>query len=442
MFRRTFTGRDRRFYLVALTVSCAFVLLIFDRPRNSQGKELLLSYKEGEVNMRGVSKTQKPTTSSKLSGNNNGLVNPCTGNAWQNLTSVPDFLSSPVISIRHNLMYCPVGKVGSSYFTRLMISLGMHRDAEGRVVSPYTIPITEAGRNRCANLNTLRLPGQKLTFLQKAELLVFGRDPYRRLFSAWLDKLYSPNPFFWKHWGESAILLDKGFLQYGGHASCAADVTFQQFVRLVVHDKGLHTSDVHLRPVAEECRMCDLHYTLIGKIETTSNDLDLLASRINVTMTFHHEQSYKTAAAVDTVLDAVGGAFSWRHDILRCGISLDRMGRSIWRKLQIRGVFGSSEPYPFKPKELDQNMPAERFIAACRNAISRSTNRERLRKQKDVTLVEAYSQLTEKDLVNIQRVYSKDFLLFGYDQKPDLLFHNRNKTVATNALDWNADWVL
>ena len=230
-----------------------------------------------------------------------------------------------------------------------MIALGLHESLQKPLVSPFSIPIEQAGRDRCDSLDTLGSHDRKLAFLHKSELVVFGRDPYRRIFSAWVDKLFSPNPFYWKSWGRLAVHSFR----------CEPNVTFSQFVQLVVRPKGLHWFDVHLRPVAEECKMCDIQYTLVGKIETNTKDLDLLASRINVSMAFLHEPGYKEASAVDTVLDAVEGAFSWRQHIQACGVSLDRMGRSIWRKLQIRGVFDNTQLYPFKPGEL-QGMTASK----------------------------------------------------------------------------------
>ena len=226
-----------------------------------------------------------------------------------------------------------------------MILLGLPRPPHAPLASPFTIPITQAERGRTTSLDKIGSPERTLAFLRKSELMVFGRDPYRRIFSAWIDKMYSPNPFYWGHWGLKAVRSRR-------RSRCEPNITFAQFVSLVVRKNGLHESDVHLRPVAEECRMCDLHYTLIGKIETASKDLDLLASRINVSMAFLHEPDYREAGAVDTVIDAVQGAYSWRDQIEACGVSLDRMGRSIWRKLQIRGVFDAAQQYPFTPGEL------------------------------------------------------------------------------------------
>ncbi|GFR81978.1 carbohydrate sulfotransferase [Elysia marginata] len=326
-----------------------------------------------------------------------------------------------------------------------MIALSLLESSDKEIASPFTIPITEAGRDRCDSLETLGTSDQKLAFLHNSERVVFGRDPYHRIFSAWLDKLYSPNPFYWRHWGLRARRVR-------GHSWCNPNVTFSQFVRLVVKPKGLYWSDVHLRPVAEECKMCKLQYTLVGKIETSTRDLDVLASRINVSMAFLHKADYGEASAIDTVLDAVEGAFSWREHIEACGVSFDRMGRSIWRKLQIRGVFDSSQVYPFKQGELDDMAP-EKFTEACKIAIKNSQDRLRLKRQKEVALVQAYSQVDPMDLAKIAQIYRYDFLFFDYDKKPDKIFQNLENshfysssmdktTPKMDAFDWSKDWIL
>ena len=94
-----------------------------------------------------------------------------------------------------------------------------------------------------------------------------------------------------------------------------------------------------------------------------------------------------------------------------------------------------------------------RYIDACKIAIKNSTDRERLKRQKEVAFAQAYTQVDPTDLDKIAQVYNKDFLIFGYDRRPDVLFSNSSETyiksakenlgtTTTYALDWNKNWIL
>ncbi|KAH9490300.1 Carbohydrate sulfotransferase 11 [Bulinus truncatus] len=239
---------------------------------------------------------------------------------------VPRFKDSPLISKRYGLTFCPVGKVASSFFTRYMIFM----ESNGSLSSPYDIPIEEAGRERVSSLKSLNKTSAILSFLNTSTKLVFGRDPYSRILSAYVDKLFSPNPFYWKHWGEKSLKLDRVKRMV---TRCASDVTFNQFVRLVVMD--LKRTDVHLAPVSTVCNMCSVHYDVIGKLETVGKDLDFLQQTKKIPSGFQYAPGYKLAASLDAVHDSVRSAFAWKKDIKKC-ISLDQMGMRIWRKLQLR----------------------------------------------------------------------------------------------------------
>lgn len=301
------------------------------------------------------------------------------------------------------------------------------------MTSPLNIPIELAGRARCESLKSIGSKFQMVDFLQQSTKIVFGRNPFSRIYSAYIDKLFSPNPFYWKYWGEKALKLSKATK---GGKPCASDVTFPQFLRLVLFN--LHRTDVHLRQVYDECHMCDLVYDVIGTLETASEDIDYILGRINISSSFQHEASYSLASKMDIVYDSVQSTFSWKKDISRC-ISTDQMGIRIWRKLQIRGVIDSSIRYPFQPGQIDSLQSSE-FISACKKAIIMSTDGDKLRRQKKQALVEAYKSVSYHDLVAIGLIYKDDFRMFGYNPKPADIFVEQIK--ITGSLNWRNDWIL
>lgn len=305
----------------------------------------------------------------------------------------------------------------------------------GPMTSPYLIPIEQAGRGRAESLKKFKSVNDQTNFLKSSVKVVFGRDPFSRIFSAYIDKLYSPNPFYWKAWGEKGLRHSKVPVR-----ECGAQISFAQFVKLVTDD--LVNKDVHLKQVANECNMCRMYYDVVGKIETTVSDIDYASKLLNISSQFQHESGYDVSAQEDVVLDSLKSAFSWKSEIRKC-IPLDQMGQRIWRKLQIRGVILSDLQYPFKPGQMD-NMSAGAFIEECRRAISASRDKAQLKKQKKQAIEETYLSLDQDAIQQILKAYSLDFSLFGYSQNPGYIFNPeyKMKLERTDLFKWDKPWVI
>ncbi|XP_055868291.1 carbohydrate sulfotransferase 11-like [Biomphalaria glabrata] len=347
-----------------------------------------------------------------------------------NYSKVPRLKDSPLISKKYKLTFCPAGKVASSFFTRYMMVM----ESNGTLTSPYDIPIAEAGRERVSSLKSLNKSGNMLSFLQSSTKVVFGRDPYSRILSAYIDKMFSPNPFYWKHWGERTLKMLRIDKTKG---RCASNVTFAQFLVYALND--LRKTDVHLMPVSTLCNMCGIIYDVVGKLETVREDLDYLSRKHNISSAFQYAKDYKLSASNDVLYDSVTSAFAWKSDIKRC-IGLDEMGLRIWRKLQLRGIIDSRISYPFKSGELE-NMTAETFISFCQEAIKASTDSAQLKKQKVRVFMEAYGSVRNVLLQKISANYGDDFDMFGYDPTPDM-FENLNQFKEPRFLQWDKHWLV
>ncbi|CAL1541374.1 unnamed protein product [Lymnaea stagnalis] len=431
-------SRNKRNNLACLTFACALCVLVWQR------------YEPGEADdktERGVQEQVAPTTTIELftrfvpfndtySLRRQTVVDVCKhpngpATAAHRYIKVPLFKENPIISRKHNLLFCPVGKVASSFLTRYFIAM----EKPGVMTSPYDIPIEKAGRERCTSLRSLKTTANMMSFFHKSTKIVFGRNPYSRIFSAYIDKLFSPNPFYWKYWGERSLRLSRA-MKVG--APCASDVTFQQFVKLVLFDLG--KKDVHLRAVSAVCNMCGVVYDVIGKVETVGDDLDYLSEKFNISSAFQHADGYRLAASMDAVYDSVNSVFSWKRDVSRC-ISLDQMGLRVWRKLQIRGIIDSRVHFPFKPGQM-ADVTLSMFVDACRTAILNSTDRAQLKRQTNQAMLEAYSTVSVADLISISALYRDDMLMFGYEPKPSQLFEHRDAVKQTGYLKWGVPWVV
>ncbi|KAL8595979.1 hypothetical protein ACOMHN_018291 [Nucella lapillus] len=73
--------------------------------------------------------------------------------------------------------------------------------------SPFSAPLINPITSNLTSspLNSLRHYDDRAAFVTSAFRNIFVRNPYSRMFSAYVDKVFAPNPTFWKLWDQKAI---------------------------------------------------------------------------------------------------------------------------------------------------------------------------------------------------------------------------------------------
>ena len=109
------------------------------------------------------------------------------------------------------VMYCPIQKTGSTTWKEILRSIGQKMPT--------------------ADIRGIEV---NVPFAKHDVSFTFVREPYSRLLSAYVDKLFSPNTMFWKITGSYVI---EKFRQNPSKKSidCGCDVTFPEFVRYFIH---------------------------------------------------------------------------------------------------------------------------------------------------------------------------------------------------------------
>lgn len=340
----------------------------------------------------------------------------------------------PVISVEHRYLHCPVAKAASTFWVRFMKVL----NETG--ASPFRVALDQRTSVR-RNIQTLRdfaSREEKLEFLKSATKAVFVRDPYSRMFSAWVDKAFTPNPFYWTVWGAEAIHTFRKRAT-SKESFCGSDVTFAEVMALAA--SGMHMRDLHFHPVFTECQPCGFRYDFVGKMETFGRDLNRLITCLNVSnKDYFRSKEFRQDYIRDAIEDSVNSPWSWLANITKC-MSISEAAKRVWRKLQIRGIISRRFPFPFTDLESSSLLAGE-FIEAALAAHRRSTDKDELKAQKEEAMMEAYSTVDSNVLLKLRRVFLEDFEMFGYSSTPPGVFDtSSNVYVKKGAFRWDTEWV-
>ncbi|XP_060082908.1 carbohydrate sulfotransferase 10-like [Ylistrum balloti] len=257
----------------------------------------------------------------------------------------------------NNVAFCKAPKTGST-FIGIVVNL---LEYEGNLKENMFYVNREIvhGRNE-ATLGTVmkrRSRDMKMTLVT--------RDPYTRLFSAYLDKY-----FILGIWGrELAKTIAKSHRKIRD-GFCGFDISFDEFLNYVTNiSLGDRRVDRHVLPVSSLCHPCSVRYDVICKQETLTSDTEHVLEVMNIT-----DQKRRA------VMDMIG------------------------RKTQ------------------KDNLPAftaDSVTSLIIEQIHRSpvTERQRLR-QRERALRDAYDSVKSDTIAKVQTRFSQDFQLFSYDRSP------------------------
>lgn len=263
---------------------------------------------------------------------------------------------------------------------------------------------------------------QARDFMDKSLSFMFVREPYGRLFSGYVDKLFSPNVGFWKLIGAFGISVLRK------HASsvalkCGHDLTFSEFVKTVLYaeEHGLKRNG-HFTPQYEHCDPCHYSYDVIGTLETLSQDTFYLLDRMGKpNLKKSLEIDFRGQSLNDTIRDQVGMLFRYRKSYHDCGVSFYEAQKRMWKKFQIRGVISKNSKYPIG-QDQSETLTKESFTALIYQGIGDAADKNVAKKNKNDALIEAFSTVDKKDMESLRKMFEPDCELFGYDCRPSKLF--------------------
>lgn len=318
-------------------------------------------------------------------------------------------------SKKANFTVCKVAKSGSTFWATLYIILEKGLNAKNVLQLPrYKI------HKYVKSLSFKKLDKQK-----SAVNIIVARDPYSRLYSAYIDKIYLPA------FPPTALAA----LKNAGHkekvhfnnetgGSCGYATSFQDFLDYVADasTSGGYINE-HWSPVSLMCHACQIEYNFVALQDTLTPDTEYVVNNLlnlsqaqknNTSMMFHGQKgSQKTMRGV---LYALLSHQEDNHDV--CPHQITHLYK-LWNSLKMQGYIPKDIPFPLNHFGDHRTPSHEKVIKLFLDTMKKFPMSKRAKmNQRREYLVDAYKQIPEKTIRKIQKVYDMDFKLFNFNKNP------------------------
>ena len=163
-------------------------------------------------------------------------------------------LDSIIVDEKYKILFCYIPKIACTQWKTVMASLN-------RTKPKYWI-------HDARNFRFLdHYPADEANMMLKTYFkIVFVREPFERLLSAYLDKFFSGDPAFHYNYGRRIIERYRP----GGKPE-DKNITFDEFLNYVLHIGNGYWNE-HWQTYDKLCHPCGIHYDFIGRFENLEQE--------------------------------------------------------------------------------------------------------------------------------------------------------------------------
>ncbi|KAL4218973.1 Carbohydrate (N-acetylgalactosamine 4-0) sulfotransferase 8 [Mactra antiquata] len=339
---------------------------------------------------------------------------------------------------RTGICYCSVPKAASTSLIRYILTkeypekANYYEKIAGSLIHVLPeLPVSDP--DACAN-------GSKMSFF-------VSRNPYERLFSAYIDKIYlekfHQNVLFMdltKTLGtldrHKMKMLKKHLEETDALDRCTTtNITFEQFLNVLISQRTL---DHHFAPITTICNPCEHHFDVIlkqeslhehvheltkylpneGEMGTDSIPLTNYSGTTGIRLTAH---SYYN---IRRVIDIKGECSQKDNWLVRQQSTNERL----WNALKMlgnidEGLKFNNSWFNYAPNERGATLADHLVQTLIKHGVQPLDEQQR-DKQRNKYLRQAYTSISRTTLDRIQRIYQMDFILLGYDKEPPVQINN------------------
>lgn len=329
------------------------------------------------------------------------------------------------VSKSHQLIYCSIEKAGTTFWRRVLQMLD-----STNLDSPYQIKPLNVNKHSQSLVKEDFF--RMLAKLRTHALFMFVRNPFSRLLSGYLDKIYTANPYYWGMIGKeirssemnnAIVRLDQMKTlrrTERPQMPCYNDITFDEFIQYVIDAENTtsHKRDPHFMSMYDLCKPCQINYDFIGKMETFKKDFNFIMGALNISK--FDVNDLEKRASDDIFLDVASSLDERRNEIVKC-MSMHEAYLRSWKHMQIRGLISNQQNYPYSEKQSQYLHPVQ-LVRTLKAARSKSTSRKELQRQKEQYFIDIYRTVQLEKLERLVKVLKNDFEIFDYEKYPETVF--------------------
>lgn len=314
-----------------------------------------------------------------------------------------------------DLHYCMVPKVGCTFWKRMMRFLSKDVRANTSIGRPSDIDRIYVHYGPVKHLiqSSVQNPVVRM-IMTTGNSFMFAREPYSRLWSAYIDKFFLPD--FWRTDAKAVVnKLRPNGTEY--EKSCANNVTFLEFLTFInlTSKYGLNE---HWNKVHGICSPCHVKYDVIGKQETFGDDADYILTKFGL------EHLKEDTTKLDMVYEEVTTLTRYNFNLEKAYrkecFNTTEVARRLWRAFQFNGYIHRNISFPVEMFQLEEFLtkPADVFIGMVFRTFDKQQSMGySLKSQKREMMLEAYRDIPETLLTHIQEIYKYDFEIFDYEKQ-------------------------
>ena len=237
--------------------------------------------------------------------------------------------SSFYFSKKYNVTYCKVPKAGSTFWTQVFETLKQGSNAIQSVLA------------KSRNLIHRRADRTSGSLQRPIRSILVVRDPYSRLYSAFVDKFILPTT-------ETFSTLKGKRLKEN---PCTSDITFEKFLTFITEDTyAWKTLNRHWAPMYSICSPCDVNVLALVRMKMFSTDVPFALKQIGITDDEFDAIStgLKNRRVKWTIPSLVKDLYENTTHAYR-GKCANRtiIAERIWLTLQIQGLIKGTIKFPF-----------------------------------------------------------------------------------------------
>ena len=260
--------------------------------------------------------------------------------------------------------------------------------------------------------------------LKDYKKILVVRNPYRRLFSGYVDKFLGPNHLYHSTLGRQIIRMFRpNATAYS--LQCGHDVTFPEFIEYILHSLPTgHLANSHFTPIHKLCRPCFLHYDVI-KMENLANEVPQLLNSLGVDphsfQYLFQKDTLMEARLKDEIRHTIFLYYKNKNSIKRCLPPIKVLER-LWIRDSIRGFIEKGHQFPLKAKDVKSLTRSQLFnIFKSAYRVPQTKNSS---KAYNDAIQKAFLQVPDENMALVQKYLEPDCKLFGYDPNPKEFIRN------------------